>query len=120
MASAVSDFANPQHCQKTIAKVTMAMTTDDRKSDSPPVTRDEDGSFTVDAAFIGPKLGVEPGRFMALLREGRIVQATESGTGPEAGTWRLTFTWAGHRWRLVVDDTGRMLSDGPATGTPPR
>ena len=103
-----------------IAKVTMAMMTDNRKSDAPPVALEKDGSFTVDTAYIAPKLGLEPGRFMALLREGRIVQATERGTGAEAGTWRLTFTWAARRWRLVVDETGQVLSEGPPTETPPR
>ncbi|WP_366653544.1 DUF6522 family protein [Fodinicurvata sp. EGI_FJ10296] len=91
----------------------MAMTTEDRKDNASPVTRAPDGSFTVDATYIAPKLGLEPDRFMALLRDGRVFQATERGTGSDAGTWRLTFTWASHRWQIVVDDIGQLLTEGP-------
>jgi NFU1 iron-sulfur cluster scaffold homolog, mitochondrial len=90
----------------------MTPPTDQRKSDASPIRREADESFTVDAEYLAPKLGLQPDQFMALLRDGRIVQATERGTDEDAGTWRLTFTYAARRWRLVVDAEGAILQEG--------
>ncbi|WP_372425194.1 DUF6522 family protein [Salinarimonas chemoclinalis] len=73
------------------------------------VRRDADG-FDVDATLIGSGLGLAPERVVALLREGAITSLVERGENEDAGRWRLTFFHASARFRIVVDDEGRVIS----------
>ncbi|MGJ3262494.1 MAG: DUF6522 family protein [Salinarimonas sp.] len=73
------------------------------------VRRDDDG-FDVDAAMIGDGLGLEPARVVALLREGAITSRVERGEGEDAGRWRLSFFHESARFRIIVDEAGRVLT----------
>lgn len=67
-------------------------------------------TITVDAAIIGKGLGVEPRDVPVLMREGAITGACEQGIDADAGRHRLTFFYKGRRLRLIVEDTGRVVS----------
>lgn len=73
----------------------------------------------VDAAIIAAGLRLEPERVQPLLRERRIASRIERGENDDAGRFRLTFVHDRRQLRLVVDDTGQILTMS-ATDLPAR
>ena len=73
-----------------------------------PIEIDHD-SFTVDAAIIGEKLGVEPAKVLAGIREGSITSLCERGIDEDASRFRLTFSRGNRRFRLIVDTQGVVI-----------
>jgi hypothetical protein len=69
----------------------------------------EDGSPTVDAEMIARGLGIPAVDVQPLMRSGEITSRCEAGEGEDAGLTRLTFFLRGSRFRIVVDDAGRVL-----------
>ncbi len=68
-----------------------------------------DSGFQIDAADLGPLLGLEPADVPRLMREGRITSLCEEGQGEDAGRHRITFRHGTTRVRLTVDNTGEVL-----------
>lgn len=68
-----------------------------------------DGGVVIDAALIGPLLGIEPVDVPRLMREGAVTSLCETGTEDDAGTYRFSFFYRGRRVRLQVAASGEVL-----------
>lgn len=66
--------------------------------------------FVIDAADLGPLLGLDPGDVARLMRDGRITHVSEAGEGEDAGRYRVTFRHGSTRLRLTLDQSGAVLS----------
>jgi hypothetical protein len=66
--------------------------------------------FVVDAELVGFAFNLSPADVPAKLRAGEITSRCEIGVGDDAGLSRLTFYCAGRALRLVVDESGAILS----------
>ncbi|KAA9005002.1 DUF6522 family protein [Histidinibacterium aquaticum] len=66
--------------------------------------------FVVDAEIVGTAFDLPPAEIPARLRAGEITSRCETGVDEDAGRWRLTFFHGGRALRLVVDQTGEVLS----------
>ncbi|AZQ68658.1 hypothetical protein EF888_16890 [Silicimonas algicola] len=81
--------------------------------------------FVVGAEAVGAAFGIPPIEIPAKLRAGEITSRCETGVREDAGRWRLTFYCDGRALRLVVDESGKILSratfptHAPAAGTIP-
>ena len=73
------------------------------------VTFTTDG-FVVDGEILGSAFGLPPADVPDRLRRGEITSRCETGVDEDAGRWRLTFFCGGRALRLVVDETGTVLS----------
>lgn len=71
----------------------------------------EGGAIEVDAGIIGRGLGVDASRVQPLIRSGAITSLHERGEGEDAGRSRLTFFLGNRRFRLVVDEAGRVIEN---------
>ena len=67
------------------------------------------GEIFVDAALLGPLLGLEPAEIPSLLRNRTITSFCERGTDADEGRYRLTFFHGNRRVRLIVDAAGLIL-----------
>ncbi len=76
---------------------------------TPKVVRFEHGSPIVDAETIAQGLGIAADDVQSLMRSGEITSRCEVGQDQDAGSTRLTFFMRGSRFRIVVDDDGRVL-----------
>jgi hypothetical protein len=70
---------------------------------------DEDGDFCIDATIIGESLGIDPSLVQARMREGKIRSLCERGIDSDAGRRRLTMFFENRRFRVIVDESGRIL-----------
>lgn len=69
----------------------------------------KDGEFTVDAALLGPLLGLSPAEVSALSRSSAITSVCERGEKEHAGEFRLTFFYGTRRARMSIDPSGKVL-----------
>ena len=81
------------------------------------VARDGDG-FVVDATILSVAFGRSAPEIRARMQDGRITSRCETGSGEDAGRWRLTFFHEGRALRLTVNARGEVLKrsmfDAPA------
>lgn len=77
-----------------------------------------DTGFQIDAADLGPLLGLEPDKLKHLMREGRIGSLSEQGEGEDAGRHRITFRHEATRVQLIVNDAGEVLQQSRTTIAP--
>lgn len=68
-----------------------------------------DGDVLVDAAVIAKGLRLHPQEVQERLRDGRITSLYERGTGEDEGRFRLTFFTDNRRFRLIINESGRIL-----------
>ncbi len=66
--------------------------------------------FVVDAEVVGAAFGIPAAEVPAKLRGGEITSRCETGVDADEGRWRLTFYCGGRALRLVVDESGTILS----------
>ncbi len=76
----------------------------------------EDG-FVIDAADLGPLLGLPPAEVPRLMREGQITTLSETGEGEDSGRFRVTFRHGAVRVRFTVDAEGRVLTQSRTDAT---
>ncbi|MHA3976851.1 DUF6522 family protein [Halovulum sp. GXIMD14794] len=76
--------------------------------------------ITVDARDLGPLLGLEPSEVPEKMRSGEITSMHETGSGEDAGRFRVTFWHDGQRLRLTCAEDGTVISRVKNPGTPPR
>lgn len=69
-----------------------------------------DGQTTIDAADLGPLLGLTPSEVPEKMRNGEITSKSETGVDADAGRMRLTFYYAAKRVRLTCTTDGTVLS----------
>lgn len=81
----------------------------DELSDCCGQTEMSAGDILVDAAVLGPLLGLEPAEIPSLLRNRTITSFCERGTDADEGRYRLTFFHGNRRARLIVDGAGLIL-----------
>jgi hypothetical protein len=67
-------------------------------------------AFTVPAETIAAGLKLDPADVQPLLKAGAIAASVEAGVDEDFGTFRLTFSTANRRLRLVVDALGDVVS----------
>lgn len=72
----------------------------------------ENGSYTVDADYLAPRLNLTPGALKAEMRAGLVTSVSEKGEGEDAGRIRLTFRYRARAWSV------RIEPDGSAFETP--
>ncbi|MCL4186768.1 MAG: hypothetical protein KJZ85_04115 [Rhodobacteraceae bacterium] len=72
------------------------------------VVREGDG-FTVEAEVLAAAFGIAAAEIPVLMRAGAITSRFETGTGEDAGRFRLTFFHGERVFRLVVDGDGRIV-----------
>lgn len=80
------------------------------------VTLTTDGA-TVEAADLGPLLGLDPADVPAKMRSGEITSQSEEGAGEDAGRTRLTFWYGGFRVRITCDQTGNVVKTSRSSAT---
>lgn len=68
-----------------------------------------ESGFQIDAADLGPLIGVAPEDVHRLIRAGQISTLCEEGRDEDAGRYRVTFRHRGTRVRLTVNDAGEVL-----------
>ena len=68
----------------------------------------EEGGVTVDAALVARGLRLQASAIPSMLRDGLITCRFERGTREDEGRFRLTFWYSNLRFRVIVDDTGKM------------
>ena len=68
-------------------------------------------AMEIDARVIGAGLGLEPARVQALMQAEKISLLCERGTGEDLGCHRVTFYYAGRRFRILIDATGRIFEE---------
>ncbi len=82
------------------------------------IERDGDG-FVVDATILSVAFGHPATDIREAMQNGRITSRCETGSGADAGRWRLTFYHGGRALRLTVNAEGEILKraifDVPAT-----
>jgi len=66
-------------------------------------------SMEIDARVIGAGLGLEPAQVQALMQAEKISLLCERGTGEDQGCHRITFYYAGRRFRILIDTAGRIF-----------
>ena len=72
------------------------------------VTRDGDGAV-IDAADLGALFDLPPAAVAGAMRAGDITSQFETGTGDDAGTFRMTFWYGARRVRLTCAEDGTVL-----------
>lgn len=68
-----------------------------------------ESGFQIDAADLGPLLGVAPEEVQRQMREGKITSLCEEGRDEDEGRHRITFRHRATRIRLTVNDAGEVL-----------
>ena len=64
----------------------------------------------VDAADLGPLLGLDPAVVQGKMRRNEITCLHETGQEEDAGRFRLTFRYGGKRVRLTCSADGTVIS----------
>ena len=72
------------------------------------VDRDGDG-FVVDATILSVAFGRPATEIRTSMQDGSITSRCETGSGADAGRWRLTFYHKGRALRLTVNAEGEIL-----------
>ncbi|MGQ0684139.1 DUF6522 family protein [Bradyrhizobium sp.] len=82
-----------------------------------------DGVIEVEASVIAEGLDLTLAQLRRQMRAGRVTSLSERGTGEDAGRHRLTFFSEHRRFRVVVDERGRIVQrsaiDFGEAGLPP-
>jgi hypothetical protein len=68
-----------------------------------------DGAMQVDATLVAAGLQIEPSVLQQRMRDGLITTLCEQGVEQDSGRYRLTFFSPNRRFRIVVDQQGRIL-----------
>lgn len=63
----------------------------------------------IDASIVAQALGFEPSFVQTMMREGEITSLCERGVDADAGRHRLTFFHKSRRFRIIVDETGKVI-----------
>ncbi len=71
-----------------------------------------DEAVQIDADLLAGALRIDADELLRRMREGTVTSRVERGEGEDAGRLRLTFFSANRRVRMVVDESGRVLSCG--------
>ena len=69
------------------------------------------GTMEIDAQVIGAGLGLEAAQVQALMQSEKISLLCERGTGADQGCSRVTFYYAGRRFRILIDTAGRIFEE---------
>jgi hypothetical protein len=78
----------------------------------------EDGRYTVPAALLAARFGLDEATLRAEMRAGRIVSLVERGEGADAGRVRLSFRRGAAAFALVVEPDGRVQEAAPRAPEP--
>lgn len=76
-----------------------------------PVTLDEGGAFTLDAAMLAERFGWSAQELRELMQRGLVTSLVERGEGEDSGRWRLSVRCGNRRWRAVVEPDGTVVDD---------
>lgn len=68
-----------------------------------------DDSIQVDAKIVAAGLGLAPAHLLELQRIGKVTSLCERGIDEDSGRFRLSFFSENGLFRLVVDETGKIL-----------
>ena len=66
-------------------------------------------AMEIDPRVIGEGLGLEPAQAQALMQAEKITLLCERGTGADQGWHRVRFYYAGRRFVILIDPSGRIL-----------
>ncbi|MBL8671222.1 MAG: hypothetical protein JNK11_11275 [Alphaproteobacteria bacterium] len=76
--------------------------------------------LTLPAADVAAALGIAEPELREAMRRGVVYQVTEIGSGPDAGTARVTFRYRAREARLIIDlATARAIAPKPAAAARP-
>lgn len=70
------------------------------------------GDFTVDAGLLAGAFALDQDMVQAKMRAGEITSLCATGVGEDAGRFQLTFHYQARALRLIVDESGAVLSKG--------
>ena len=68
-----------------------------------------DGTITIDAGLLAPKLGLSAEALKAEMRKGIVYSVAETGINEDSGRTRLTFRYRARVWTVVVDPDGTLV-----------
>jgi Family of unknown function (DUF6522) len=69
----------------------------------------ENGTLQIDASIVADGLRVSPTVLREEMRAGRITGVVERGVDHDAGRQRLSFFSESRRFRVVIDETGKII-----------
>lgn len=70
------------------------------------------GDFTVDADLLAAAFALDQDTVQAKMRAGEITSACATGVGEDEGRFQITFHCQTRALRLIVDESGAVLSKG--------
>ena len=73
------------------------------------ITGNNKPGIEIDAGVIGNGLGMETSQVQSLMQEEKISILCERGTAEDLGCHRVTFYYAGRRFRILIDASGRIF-----------
>ena len=68
--------------------------------------------FEVEAGLLASAFGIDERRVRDEMRAGAITSLCETGVDADAGRSRVTFRYGNRVLRLIVDDAGKVISNG--------
>jgi len=78
-----------------------------------------DGTITIDAGLLAPKLGLSAEALKAGMREGMVSSVAETGINEDVGRTRLTFRYRTRVWIVVVESDGTVVENPADVFAPP-
>ena len=63
----------------------------------------------IDATVVAAGLGIDVPAVCGLMRSGQVTSLCERGEGEDQGRFRMTFFYRGKRFRVTVDEQGRIV-----------
>ena len=78
-----------------------------------------DGTITIDAGLLAPKLGLSAEALKAEMRKGIVSSVAETGINEDVGRTRLTFRYRTLIWIVVVESDGTVVENPADVVAPP-
>jgi hypothetical protein len=78
-----------------------------------------DGTITIDAGLLAPKLGLSAEALKAGMREGMVSGVAETGINEDVGRTRLAFRCGSRVWIVVVESDGTLVENPAVVVAPP-
>ena len=71
--------------------------------------RDADGQFQIPAEMLAERFGWPMQKLQEMMHLGLVASTVECGEGEDSGQWRLSVRSGNRRWRVTVQQDGRII-----------
>lgn len=73
------------------------------------VIRDIDGQFQIPAEMLAERFGWSTQTLQEMMQRGLVASTVECGEGEDRGQWRLSVRSGNRRWRVTVQEDGKII-----------